>query len=126
MATEKKAKKPKSVPTTSTSILVAEVAAKYNEVPKKMTKNIVQSFLESIESHVAAGEKVRIDKLGILTVKDRAARAGRNPQTGEAITIAASKKVGFRTAASLKEAVGIKKKKSVVAKDPAGKIKKSA
>ena len=65
MATEKKAKKPKSVPTTSTSILVAEVAAKYNEVPKKMTKNIVQSFLESIESHVAAGEKVRRCATGI-------------------------------------------------------------
>ena len=51
-----------------------------------------------------------IDKLGILQVKDRAARKGRNPQTGEAIAIPASKKVAFRVASSLKESVGIKKK----------------
>ena len=51
-----------------------------------------------------------IDKLGILQVKDRAARKGRNPQTGEEIAIPASKKVAFRVASTLKEAVGIKKK----------------
>lgn len=122
MATAKN--KPKSNPTTSTSILMTEVSAKFDQVPKKITKDIVQSFLEAIESHVAKGEKVRIDKLGILTVKDRAARKGRNPQTGEEIKIPASKKVSFRTAASLKEAVGIKKQKSTTAKTPSTKKKK--
>jgi len=110
MATQKKASKSKSVSTTSTSILMAEVATKFDQVPKKLTKDIVQSFLEAVETHVAAGGKVRLDRLGILQTKDRAARMGRNPQTGEEIKIQASKKVAFRVASSLKEAVGIKKK----------------
>ena len=123
MSTAKKAPKVKKAgATTSTSILMEEVAAKYNEVPKKMTKNIVQSFLEAVETHVAKGGKVRIDKLGILQVKDRAPRMGRNPQTGEEIKIPASKKVAFRVASSLKEAVGVKKK-SAATKAPAKKKK---
>ena len=112
MATNKK----KSNPTTSTSMLMAEVATKHSEIPKKMAKEVVQSFLSAIEEHVAAGNNVRIDKLGILQMKDRAARKGRNPQTGEEIKIPASKKVAFRVAASLKECVGIKKKKAPVKK----------
>ena len=126
-------KNPKSsVPTVSTSALVAEVSGKFSEVPKKITRELLQSFLETIEGHVSSGSKVRIDRLGILQVKDRAARKGRNPQTGEAIAIPASKKVAFRVASTLKEAVGIKKKnkptadkKSPVAK-PAPKKKKAA
>ena len=126
MATAKKVQKaPKAAKagaTTSTSILMEEVADKYKDIPKKITKNIVQSFLEAVETHVAKGGKVRIDKLGILQVKDRAPRMGRNPQTGEEIKIPASKKVAFRVASSLKEAVGVKKK-SATAKAPA-KMKK--
>lgn len=113
MATTKK----KSTSTTiSTSTLMTEVAVKFDAIPKKMTKEVVQSFLSAIEDHVAAGSKVRIDKLGILHMKDRAARKGRNPQTGEEIKIPASKKVAFRVASSLKESVGIKKKTSATKK----------
>ena len=126
MATAKKVQKAPKVKkagaTTSTSILMEEVADKYKDIPKKITKNIVQSFLEAVETHVAKGGKVRIDKLGILQVKDRAPRMGRNPQTGEEIKIPASKKVAFRVASSLKEAVGVKKK-STTAKAPAKKKK---
>ena len=106
-------KKPSTV---STSSLVMEIANKFDAIPKKMTKELVQTFLSSIEEHVAAGKKVRIDKLGILQMKDRAARKGRNPQTGEEIKIPASKKVAFRVASSLKEAVGVKKKKAASTK----------
>ena len=102
--------KSKSAPTISTSVLMTEVAAKFQDVPKKMTKEVIQSFLEAIGDSVATGSKVRIDKLGILQVKDSAPRMGRNPQTGEEIKIPASKKVALRVASSLKEAVGIKKK----------------
>ena len=118
-----KAKKSSS-PTISTSTLVTEVAAKFDAIPKKMTKEVILAFLTAIEEGVASGNnKVRIDKLGILQVKDRAARKGRNPQTGEEIKIAASKKVAFRVASSLKERVGIKKKKAVATKAPAKKKK---
>ena len=102
-----------STPSVSTSTLISDVASKFTEVPRKVTKELLLSFMGSVESHVASGCKVRIDKLGILAVKDRAARKGRNPQTGEEIHIPATKKVSFRVSSSLKEAVGIKKKKSM-------------
>ena len=51
------------------------------------------------------GDRIRIGGLGILQVRKRAARMGRNPATGEAIQIKASKKVAFRAAKELKEAI---------------------
>ena len=116
--------KTSSLPTVSTSTLISEVATKFESLPKKMTKEVILAFLTAIEDGLVAGNsKVRVDKLGILQVKDRAARKGRNPQTGEEIKIPASKKVAFRVASSLKERVGIKKKKSATTKPPAKKKK---
>jgi DNA-binding protein HU-beta len=109
--------------TVSTSQLIAAVATKHDELPKKVTKELITEFLNTIEEHLVKGQsKVRLDKVGIIQVKDRAARKGRNPQTGEEIKIPASKKVAFRAAKSLKEAVGIKKK-TVAVKKPVAKKK---
>lgn len=72
----------------------------------------ITSFLETIENHVASGAKVRIDKLGVLTVKERAARKGRNPRTNEEMIIPASKKVSLRISSVLKEKLGGEVKKS--------------
>jgi len=58
-----------------------------------------------ITNHLKKGERIRIVGLGILQVRKRAARIGRNPATGEAIQIKASKKVAFRAAKELEEAV---------------------
>jgi DNA-binding protein HU-beta len=58
-----------------------------------------------ITKHLKKGERVKISGLGILQVRKRAARMGRNPATGEAIKIKASKKVAFRAAKDLKEAI---------------------
>ena len=55
--------------------------------------------------HLKKGDRIRIVGLGILQVRKRAARMGRNPATGEAIKIKASKKVAFRAAKDLKEAI---------------------
>jgi DNA-binding protein HU-beta len=106
----------KKSPTVSTSQLIASVAAAHDELPKKVTKEVLQRFLTLIEEEVTKQNKVRIDRLGIIQVKDRAARMGRNPQTGEEIKIPASKKVAFRPAKSLKEAVGINRKKAAAKK----------
>ena len=97
-------------PTVATSSIIAEVSARFEQLPKKITKEVIAAFLDTIENNVAGGRKVRIDRVGILTVKDRAARKGRNPQTGEEIKIPASKKISFRVAKSLKERVSIAKK----------------
>ena len=55
--------------------------------------------------HLKKGERVKIAGLGILQVRNRAARVGRNPMTGEPIQIKASKKVAFRAAKDLKMAI---------------------
>ena len=55
--------------------------------------------------HLKRGDKIRPTGLGILHVQKRAARMGRNPATGEAIEIKASKNIAFRSAKELKEAV---------------------
>ena len=58
-----------------------------------------------VVKHLKKGDRIRIGGLGILQVRKRAARMGRNPATGEPIKIKASKKVAFRAAKELKEAV---------------------
>ena len=55
--------------------------------------------------HLKDGDRLRIGGLGMLEVKDRPARMGRNPGTGEAIQIKASRKIAFRPAKELKEAI---------------------
>jgi len=97
--------------TVSTQQLISAVADKFTDkLPKKMTKALLAEFLATIETEVAAGNKARIDKVGVIFAKERAARMGRNPQTGESISIPASKKVSFRAAKSLKDAVGTSEK----------------
>ena len=111
--------------TVSTSQLIAAVADKFTQLPKKVTKEVIADFLATVESEVSNGRKLRIDKVGILQVKERAARMGRNPQTGEEIRIPASKKIAFRPAKSLKEQVtGSKKGTRTAKKAPAKKKKK--
>jgi DNA-binding protein HU-beta len=62
-------------------------------------------MVSNITKHLKKGARIRIGGLGILQVRKRAARMGRNPATGEAIKIKASKKVAFRAAKELKESV---------------------
>jgi DNA-binding protein HU-beta len=57
-----------------------------------------------IAKHLKKGERVRISGLGILQIRNRAARMGRNPATGEVMKIKASKRVAFRMAKDLKMA----------------------
>lgn len=104
------AKTKSTVNTIATSAIISDVSARFEQLPKKITKEVISSFLSVVEENVAMGGKVRIDKIGILTVKDRSARKGRNPQTGEEIRIPASKKISFRVAKSLKERLGTAKK----------------
>ena len=58
-----------------------------------------------VTSHLKQGDRIRITGLGTLEVRKREARTGRNPATGETLQIAPSKKVAFRPAKELKEAI---------------------
>ena len=72
---------------------------------KRASEALVSDLVGIITKHLKKGERVRIAGLGILQVRKRAARMGRNPATGEAIKIKASKKVTFRVAKDLKIAI---------------------
>jgi DNA-binding protein HU-beta len=79
--------------------------AEKHELTNKAAALILDDLVGLVTKHLKKGSKVRLTGLGILQVRKRAARMGRNPATGEAIKIKASKKVGFRAAKELKEAV---------------------
>jgi len=101
MATKSKSATP---PTVSLKQLAAELAAQH-ELSKKGAEAILDGFVGLVTKHLKKGNRLRLTGLGILQVRKRAARMGRNPATGEAIKIKASKKVAFRPAKDLKEAV---------------------
>src|ERR1700723_92618 len=84
---------------------VFEQIGESHGLAKKQVHGLAAGFVEALTTHLIKGDKVRMSGLGILEVKNRSARRGRNPGTGEAIEIAASKKVAFRPAKELKEAI---------------------
>jgi DNA-binding protein HU-beta len=84
--------------------LAARVAEDH-EMAKKQAEAVLGGMVDLIVKHLTKGDRIRIAGLGILTVRKRAARMGRNPATGEAIKIKASKKVAFRAAKELKESI---------------------
>ncbi len=94
-----------ATPTTVTLKNLAAALAEDHELSKKQAEAILGDMVTRITKHLKKGERIRIVGLGILQVRKRAARMGRNPATGEQIQIKASKKVAFRAAKELKEAV---------------------
>ena len=92
-------------PATVTLKHLAAALADDQELSKKPAEAILTDMVGKIAKHLKKGERIRIVGLGILQVRKRAARMGRNPATGEPIQIKASKKVAFRAAKELKEAV---------------------
>ena len=84
---------------------IAAELAESHELAKKQAEAVLGDLVEVTARHLKKGDKVRITGLGILQVRKRAARMGRNPATGEAIKIKASKKIAFRPAKELKESV---------------------
>ena len=95
--------KPK-VNTVSLKHLAASLAETH-EMPKKQGEAILNDLVDLITKHLKKGDRIRLVGLGVLVVRKRAARMGRNPATGEPIQIKASKKVAFRASKELKEAV---------------------
>lgn len=72
---------------------------------KKDTGAVLDAFVEAVIETVTSGEEVSLAGFGKFTVTERAEREGRNPATGEAITIAASKSPKFKAASAFKTAV---------------------
>ena len=94
-----------ATPATITLKHLAAALAEEHDLSKKAAEALLTDMVGKIAKHLKKGERIRIVGLGILQVRKRAARTGRNPATGEPIQIKASKKVAFRAAKELKEAV---------------------
>lgn len=75
------------------------------ELSTAQADEAVASAFEHITNALARGDSISLVGFGSFVVRPRAARAGRNPQTGEAIAIAASNNVGFKPGKGLKELV---------------------
>ena len=84
--------------------LVAAVARKA-DLSKKDAEAAVKAVLDAVTEALADGEKVALVGFGTFEVKERAARTGKNPRTGEVIEIPASKVPSFKAGAALKNAV---------------------
>ncbi len=102
---KKKAAAKKALPDTLTLKHLAAEMSEAHEIPKKAAEEFLSDFIDRMGGYLKKGKKLRIPGLGIMVVRKRAARWGRNPATGERIRIKASKKVAFRVAKDLKERV---------------------
>ena len=84
--------------------LIEAVAAK-TDLKKKDAEAAVNAVVVAIQEALKAGDKVQLVGFGTFEVKERGARTGRNPQTGEAIEIAASKHPAFTAGKAFKDAI---------------------
>jgi DNA-binding protein HU-beta len=84
---------------------VFEQLGETHGMPKKQAQALQADLVAALTSHLKQGARIRMSGFGTLEVRSRAARMGRNPATGEAMEIKASKKIAFRPAKELKEAV---------------------
>jgi DNA-binding protein HU-beta len=108
MTLTSEAKRPAAAAKTKPPVTLKHLAAalaEQHQLTKRAGEALLGDLVGKITKHLKKGERVRIAGLGILQVRKRAARMGRNPATGEPIQIKASKKVAFRAAKDLKMAV---------------------
>ena len=85
--------------------LIAAAAERYG-LTKKDAEKALNAAIDAITAALVAGDKVQVSGFGIFEVKAREARVGRNPRTGEAMEIAASKVPSFKASKTLKDALG--------------------
>lgn len=84
--------------------LISQVAAK-SGLAKKDAAQAVEAFFDAVTEALAQGDRVQIVGFGTFEVREREARSGRNPQTGQEITIAARRVPSFKAGKALKDAV---------------------
>ena len=85
--------------------VIVEAVAREAGMTQAAADKVVSAVLDAIGSELSKGEKVSFPGFGTFEVRERAARTGRNPQTGAEIQIAASKAPAFKAGSKLKERV---------------------
>ena len=84
--------------------LIAKMAEKAN-LSKKDAENALSAFIDSVKETVAGGDNVQLIGFGTFEVRERSAREGHNPRTGEVVKIAAAKVPAFKSVNAFKDAV---------------------
>jgi DNA-binding protein HU-beta len=82
-----------------------DAASQASGLSKSQTTKVLDSIIENISDAVQKGDKVSLSGFGTFERRERAARTGRNPQTGEPLQVAASKAPAFKPAKAFKDAV---------------------
>ena len=80
-------------------------AAEGAGLTKKDTERVINAAIDAVTAALVKGDKVQVSGFGTFEVRERPARKGRNPQTGEEITIEASKLPAFKAGKALKDSV---------------------
>ena len=88
-----------------TASALLQAIADHNGVKKAEAKMFVEGYIDVVKAYVMKGAKVKIGDIGMVMIRARKARMGRNPQTGEPVKIKASKKLAFRQSAVMKAQV---------------------
>lgn len=92
------------------SDLVNSIADSVEGLTRRQAAAALDAVIDLVTESLRAGESVKIPRLGSFAVSERAARKGRNPATGQSITIKASKGVRFKAGKDLKEALNTKRR----------------
>jgi DNA-binding protein HU-beta len=90
---------------TVTASTLLQSVADHLGVKKSEAKTLVDGYIDVVKAYVLKGAKVKIGDVGMIMIRHRKARMGRNPQTGEPVKIKASKKLAFRQSAVMKAQV---------------------
>ena len=90
---------------TVTASALLQSVADHLGVKKSEAKALTEGYLDVVKAYVLKGAKVKIGDVGMIMIRHRKARMGRNPQTGEPVKIKASKKLAFRQSAVMKAQV---------------------
>lgn len=85
-------------------MLITAIAEK-TDMTKVQSEKALAAFMDTVKEELVKGEKVSLVGFGTFEVTERAERQGRNPQTGQSITIAASKSPKFKAGKALKDAI---------------------
>lgn len=90
----------------NTNDLAQYVSDQDSALTKAQAKQLVEAVFAGVRDAALKGEEVSVPGFGKFKVQDKPARTGRNPRTGEAVQIAATKKLAFQPAKALKDALG--------------------
>jgi DNA-binding protein HU-beta len=90
---------------TVTASALLQSVADHLGLKKSEAKGMVEGYIDVVKAYVLKGAKVKIGDIGMVMIRARKARMGRNPQTGEPVKIKASKKLAFRQSAVMKAQV---------------------